>query len=223
MTTNNAINAPTPFSVSNGGSGVGSFTSYSVLCGGTTSTGALQNVSGVGTSNQVLVSNGASALPSWGVAGRTGFVLQVLSTTINTRSTTTSSTLVAIPSLSVSITPASSSSKILIFGHVTIGNSSGLGSPIQLMRGATAICQGSGGTGVQFNATCTNVANNAYNSSSVGYCYLDSPATTSSTTYSLQYAATGGGTAVINGTFNNANNNYEGVATSTITVMEIHG
>src|ERR1700690_156390 len=51
--------------VAGGGTGDTSFTAYSVITGGTTSTGALQNVSGVGTSGQVLTSNGAAALPSW--------------------------------------------------------------------------------------------------------------------------------------------------------------
>lgn len=51
--------------VAGGGTGDTSFTAYSVICAGTTSTGALQNVSGVGTSGQVLTSNGASALPTW--------------------------------------------------------------------------------------------------------------------------------------------------------------
>lgn len=51
--------------VAGGGTGDTSFTAYSVITGGTTSTGALQNVSGVGTSGQVLSSNGAGALPSW--------------------------------------------------------------------------------------------------------------------------------------------------------------
>jgi hypothetical protein len=55
--------------VAGGGTGDTSFTAYSVICGGTTSTGALQNVSGVGTSGQVLTSNGASALPTWQAAG----------------------------------------------------------------------------------------------------------------------------------------------------------
>ena len=50
--------------VAGGGTGATSFTAYSVICGGTTSTGALQNVSGVGTSGQVLTSNGASTLPT---------------------------------------------------------------------------------------------------------------------------------------------------------------
>ncbi len=52
-------------SVPNGGTGDTSFTTYSVLCGGTTSTGALQNVSGLGTSGQVLTSGGPGLLPTW--------------------------------------------------------------------------------------------------------------------------------------------------------------
>lgn len=51
--------------VPRGGTGDASFTAFSVICGGTTSTGPLQNVVGVGTLNQVLVSQGAGALPIW--------------------------------------------------------------------------------------------------------------------------------------------------------------
>lgn len=65
--------------VANGGTGRASATAYAVITGGTTSTGAQQSVSGVGTSGQVLTSNGASALPTWqgpksygGVVGSTG-------------------------------------------------------------------------------------------------------------------------------------------------------
>jgi len=54
----------TPLSVTYGGSGLASTTAYGVLCGGTTTTGALQNA-GSGTSNYALISNGSSALPSF--------------------------------------------------------------------------------------------------------------------------------------------------------------
>lgn len=54
--------------VAGGGTGVTSFTAYSVVAGGTTTTGSLQNVSGVGTTGQVLTSNGASTLPTWQTA-----------------------------------------------------------------------------------------------------------------------------------------------------------
>lgn len=51
--------------VAGGGTGNTTFTAYSVICAGTTATGAFQNVSGLGTATQVLTSNGAGSLPSW--------------------------------------------------------------------------------------------------------------------------------------------------------------
>lgn len=51
--------------VPRGGTGNSTFTAYSVICAGTTATGAFQNISGVGSANQVLVSNGAGLLPTW--------------------------------------------------------------------------------------------------------------------------------------------------------------
>jgi len=51
--------------VANGGTGVATTTAYAVQCGGTTSTGAHQAVASVGTTGQVLTSNGASALPTF--------------------------------------------------------------------------------------------------------------------------------------------------------------
>jgi len=50
--------------VASGGSGVATAAAYSVLCGGTTSTGPIQAIASVGTTGQVLTSNGAGALPT---------------------------------------------------------------------------------------------------------------------------------------------------------------
>jgi len=61
-----------PFPVKSGGTGDASLTAYSVLCGGTTSTASFQNVSGLGSSGQLLTSNGASALPTWQAASGSG-------------------------------------------------------------------------------------------------------------------------------------------------------
>jgi hypothetical protein len=61
-----------PVGVANGGSGLATLTAYAVLAGGTTGTGALQQVSGLGTSGQVLTSNGAAALPTWQAAAGGG-------------------------------------------------------------------------------------------------------------------------------------------------------
>lgn len=54
-----------PITVPNGGTGVTSFTPYAVITGGVTSTSPLQTVASLGTSGQVLTSNGAGALPSF--------------------------------------------------------------------------------------------------------------------------------------------------------------
>lgn len=55
--------------VAGGGTGATSATAYAVQCGGTTSTGAHQSIASVGTSGQVLTSNGAGALPTFQAAG----------------------------------------------------------------------------------------------------------------------------------------------------------
>lgn len=60
-------------SITDGHTGNTSFTAYGVIAGGTTSTGALQQVSGVGTSGHVLTSNGAGALPTWQAGGSSNF------------------------------------------------------------------------------------------------------------------------------------------------------
>lgn len=58
--------------VAGGGTGNASTTAYAVQCGGTTATGAHQAVSGVGTSGQILTSQGAGALPVWSDAAGGG-------------------------------------------------------------------------------------------------------------------------------------------------------
>lgn len=59
--------------VANGGTGVASLTAYAPVCGGITSTGAVQSCStGIDTTGYVLTSNGPSALPSWQAASGGG-------------------------------------------------------------------------------------------------------------------------------------------------------
>ena len=71
--------------VAGGGTGDTSFTAYAPVCGGTTTTAALQSAStGISTSGYVLTSNGASSLPTF-QAG-TGF------TSLNVQKFTTSGT-----------------------------------------------------------------------------------------------------------------------------------
>ena len=58
--------------VARGGNGRTSHTAYAVICGGTTTTGAQQRIASVGTTGQVLTSNGAGALPTFQTAAGGG-------------------------------------------------------------------------------------------------------------------------------------------------------
>lgn len=57
----------TVVAVTDGGSGRGTAPAYGLLAGGTTSTGVQQSVT-TGTTNQILISQGASTLPTWSTA-----------------------------------------------------------------------------------------------------------------------------------------------------------
>lgn len=64
-TLNAYIVGGTDVAVADGGTGRSSHTAYAVLCGGTTTTAAQQSIASVGSSGQVLTSNGAGALPTF--------------------------------------------------------------------------------------------------------------------------------------------------------------
>lgn len=64
-TLNAYIVGGTDVAVADGGTGRSSHTAYGVICGGTTTTAAQQSIASVGSSGQVLTSNGAGALPTF--------------------------------------------------------------------------------------------------------------------------------------------------------------
>ncbi len=75
----NLLSQASILTVDRGGTGLATLTPYAVLCGGTTATGPIQQVSGLGTVGQVLTSNGPGLLasyqdPSGGAAGTVSIV-----------------------------------------------------------------------------------------------------------------------------------------------------
>jgi len=140
---------------------------------------------------------------------RSGGVLQVVNATYATQTLSTSSTY-ADTGLTASITPKFSTSKILVLvnqnGVAKKSTSTSFNSVnIQLLRGASVLAKIAGGYGY----TGTGIDNVSGQSST---CYLDSPATTSSTTYKTQFAADQNVDGVI------VQNNS---SVSTITLLEI--
>jgi hypothetical protein len=161
----------------------------------------------IGTSNQVLTVSGG--VPTWVTpAVAASAVVQVKSFYISTNATTTSTALVD-SGVTLSITPTSASNKILVMTSLSmysLFSGSETFASTAILRGATNIFNDNilpytvfGGTG------------NKEQNKRVTQVYLDSPATTSATTYKVQMAAKSGGTTGIN--------TYSGG--SSITLMEV--
>jgi len=179
-----------------------------------TNTGVTSAVAGRG----IAVSGATGAVT---VSAAAGAVLQVVYSSTNTTTTSTTTTRNgANTGLSASITPSSSSSKILVLWQLAGSVDPTNNIYVNLLRnGATELLIGSGGT---VNATAKGYGiayvDNLANSTGSG-SFLDSPATTSATTYGLYFWVQGA-----TGYINRSSSNPAGVVvTSSITLLEIAG
>jgi len=166
----------------------------------------------IGSTGNVLTV--AGGVPTWAApAAAGGKVLQVVSATTTT-STTIATTTQTDTSITATITPTSATSKVLVIvqchvqGRASQAEFKGGG---RLLRGATVLQNYA--TGGLF-ALVVNASSNptfVLNETNIPFTYLDSPATTSATTYKLQGACDSG-----------TNLYYQnGDAPSTITLLEI--
>ena len=165
----------------------------------------------------------ASALTGSLPAGMGGKILQVLQTTKTNTFSTSSQSFVDVTGLSVSITPSSSSSKILVIASLALGNN-GTHSDARLMRNTTAIAIGDASSSrTRSTFHLSSVSNTDIPTHSI--TWLDSPATTSATTYKMQVAVPYSSSYVIyvNRGADDSNASYSGRLVSSITVMEVAG
>ena len=139
---------------------------------------------GIGSTGQVLtVSAGA---PAWVAPAGGGKVLQVVQGTLATNASTSSTSYVDT-GLTATITPTLSTSKIMVIANLNCYvTKSGAGTAndgdYNLLRGATQLKQQYLGTYSYASASNTEFYGN------VTFTYLDSPATTSATTYKCQFS-----------------------------------
>ena len=155
------------------------------------------------------------------VSGASGGIIQVVQTvktdTFTTTSVVSSGGYVALTGLSVTITPQSASNKILVESQIYNSNGNAVNF-FRLLRGSTFINQPSGtsSSGASYNAHAFAYYNCDNYQDSTSIKLLDSPATTSATTYKIQCGTTSN-TCTINKFVGTSN--YYGV--SMITAMEI--
>lgn len=152
-----------------------------------------------------------------------GHVVQVESVYTYLHQTVNTTSFTDITNMSVSITPTSSSSKILVIVSLSASKENNHSGLVRLLRDGTVI-SGGAGSGSHINGIIFNIRDsNQYSVPNFNHTFLDSPSTTSSVTYKIQGKTT-------NATYpmyinrsrrNDTTQDYESPASSTITVMEI--
>ena len=156
----------------------------------------------VGTNGQALLADSTTATGlKWGTVGK---VLQVVSTYSTTSTSESAGNYTDY--ISVSITPAATTSKVLILATIyckTLADNTGAaGTTFNIVRGSTQVYE-------NFRYIY-NVGNAGEIREPIAMNYLDSPSTTSSTTYKVQFKR-------FNATSTCGNQNYA----SSLTVLEI--
>ena len=129
-----------------------------------------------------------------------GKVLQVVTDTLTATATTTvADATFADTGLSVAITPATTSSKILIL--VAIGGigmtTANANNAFRLDRAGTSIAIGDA-AGARTRASFVHVHTSVDRYSSTAFSWLDSPSSTSSLTYKVEFSGSAGETVAIN-------------------------
>ena len=166
-----------------------------------------------------LGANAITSLPA-GVGGK---VLQVVQAVKNDTFSSASASWVDITGLSLSITPSSTSSKVFITANFSSSHSAANSLGVKLVRDTTDIFIADDSDGaLRKYVTSWRYAGGASRQVTQSFQYVDSPSTTSATTYKLQIWSTGG-TAFINQMNVDSNNTTYGRSASSIIAYEIAG
>jgi hypothetical protein len=179
-----------------------------VLLGSTSGSITLQEPAVAGTTVLDLPAVSGTILTT--TSPKAGNVIQVVNATTTSQTATTSTSFVST-SLTASITPTSSTSKIfVVLNGMTTTTQNLTKVRITLYRNSTNLA--SGGT-YGFSGLQSSISTGAYVWLPYGMSVLDSPSTTSSTTYTVYCQSSDGGQIYVNW----------GDYTSTITLLEIAG
>ena len=177
---------------------------------------------GYGTSGKVLTTKGSGQNPTWetAVGGKIG---QVIVNTVTARQSSTSSSWQDIPGgFQPSITPSATSSKILWQYHLQLTNGNHYGK-VRILYGDDSFLTTSAigdASGSRLRVTSGNIYSAGDEASHISMMGIDSPNTTSATTYKLQWRMSGG-ELYLNRSKSDSDNNEWSTSISTITLMEV--
>ena len=157
---------------------------------------------------------------TWQSVGGGTQIGQVVSTNKTDTFSTTSTSYTDITGLSVSITPTLATSKVLVMVSFSASVSTDIAVMFQLVRGSTAINIGDA-AGSRTRASASMITNaDTTQFGTFNWQYLDSPATTSATTYKVQMFVNAG-TGFINRTGSDTDTATRPRTPANITVMEV--
>lgn len=154
-----------------------------------------------------------------------GGIIQVVSTTKTDTfsSATSSSAFIDVTGLSVNITPRSTSNKILIYSTVHItGASAADRFGIRLVRDSTAIAIADAASN-RVRASASTINDSTSELHNLNIMHLDSPSTTSATTYKIQCTNESNRNVYINISSADQDSNTVFRTVSSITAMEVSG
>ena len=184
----------------------------------------LGNVLDLGTPSDGTVTTAKLADDAVTAAKATGFgkIAQVVQTVKTDLFTSTTASLTDVTGFSVAITPSATSSKVLVMAQYNLGVNSGYKMYSSLLRGSTEILKGDA-AGSRVRMSFGSKANANDDVRSVSHTFLDSPNTTSATTYKIQAFPESGGTLVFNGSksSNDSDNAIYSRDAATITAIEV--
>jgi hypothetical protein len=154
-------------------------------------------------------------------AGVGGKILQVVTAQKTDTFSTNSTSFVDVTGLSVSITPSSASSKILILASLSLGND-GTHCSARIYRDAVSIAKGDS-AGSRIRATWHASPPSTADINSKNMSWVDEPATTSATTYKISISVPNSSSynVYVNRAANDTDAQYQSRVASSITVMEI--
>jgi hypothetical protein len=180
-----------------------------------------------GSDGQVLTSTGAGSPPAFEALPGGGKIGQVVSETKVSTFLSNSDTMVDISGLAVAITPSATSSKVLVMVNFNVGvTATDRFAVFQLVRGSTAISIGASSGNRTVGSVAhvrTDAGGTANQISEYSINFLDSPSTTSATTYKMQGLAQSDDNPAfhLNMSGGDANAVHGFRLASTITAMEV--